>query len=302
MFELIQLRCFVAIAEEMHFGRAADRMNMSQPPLSRQLQQLEHEVGFKLIERSSHFIGLTVAGKAFLKDARQILRTSEEALSNARRISEGTGGTITLGFIPATSYAVLPRLVALLLQELPHVSLNLKEMVTADQVEALAGGRIDAGILRLPIDRRGLKTIALSREKFVAAVPHSSALARRPSLHITDLDSQPFIMYSPVESRYHYHLLTTAFQPAGVQPRIMQYTREIHTMLALVDAGIGTALVPKVVGNLSFPNVCVLELEMTPVLYSELTLVWRPAGRNPALEVFVEKLLPRFVEMDANLK
>jgi DNA-binding transcriptional LysR family regulator len=132
MFELVQLRCFVALAEELHFGRAAARVNMTQPPLSRQLQQLEHEVGVTLVERSSRFVRLTAAGRAFLVDARAILRSSEEAMITVRRVAQGEGGVITLGFIPATSYSLLPRLVAFLAAEMPLVQLILKEMVTAD--------------------------------------------------------------------------------------------------------------------------------------------------------------------------
>ena len=127
---------------------------MTQPPLTRQLQQLEHIIGTELMERSSRVVRLTTAGKAFLVDARAILRAAEEAMVTARRAALGEGGVITLGFIPATSYSLLPRLVSFLTDEMPQVQFVLKEMVTANQAEALGTGSIDAGILRLPIDLR----------------------------------------------------------------------------------------------------------------------------------------------------
>lgn len=296
MTELVQLRCFVALAEELHFGRAAARLNMTQPPLSRQLQQLEHGVGIKLVERSSRFVGLTPAGKTFLVDAREILRAMDEALLTARRVAKGEGGVITLGFIPATSYSVLPRLVSFIAAELPHVELVLKEMVTADQVNALATDRIDAGVLRLPIDRRGLECVPISREPFVVAVPAGQPLAKGRTLTPGDLDRQKLVMYAPVESRYHHDLVSSAFQAAGVVPAFIQYVREIHTMLALVAAGVGVALVPRIAGNLGFVGVELQDITFKPQILSELTLVWRQRSANPALRAFTGGLLQQFLQ------
>ena len=295
MFELAQLRCFLAIAEEMHFGRAAARLNMTQPPLSRQLQHLERALGVDLVERSSRFVQLTAAGKAFLVDARHILRASEEALLTVRRVAQGEGGVITLGFIPATSYSLLPRLVAFVSKELPHVQLVLKEMVTLDQVDALNNRRIDAGILRMPIDSRALEAITISREPFVVAVPETSPLASKNSLDVKDLDRQQLVMYTPIDGRYNYGLLSSAFQVAGIRPNFIQYSREIHTMLALVDAGIGVALVPRDASNLGFPRVKLKKIEFNPQVFSELTFVWRRQSDNPALRIFIDGLLPRFL-------
>lgn len=299
MFELSQLRCFVALAEELHFGRAAARLNMTQPPLSRQLQQLEHVLRVPLVERSSRFVRLTAAGKAFLVDARGILRQSEEAMVTARRVAQGEGGVVALGFIPATSYRLLPSLVAFVAAELPHVQLVLKEMVTADQAEALAAGRIDAGILRMPIDRRGLEVVPISREPFVVAVPAGRPLAGGRTLVIKDLDRQPLVMYAPTESRYHHDLVSSVFRAAGITPNPVQYAREIHTMLALVGAGIGVALVPEVAGNLGFAGVELQPITLTPKVFSELTFVWRKRTDNPALRVLTEEVLPRFLARHA---
>lgn len=295
MFELTQLRSFVALAEELHFGRAAARLNMTQPPLSRQLQQLEHVLGVSLVERSSRFVRLTAAGRTFLADARAILRSSEEAIVTVRKIAQGEGGVITLGFIPATSYALLPRLVAFAAAEMTHVQLILREMVTADQAEALRAGQIDAGILRLPIDRRGLEAVPISRDPFVVALPIGHPLALKRALTVADLDRQPLVMYAPVESRYHHDLVSSIFTAEGVAPNFVQYAREIHTMLALVGAGIGIALVPSVGGKLGLPGVTFQPITLPTGVMSELTLVWRKDTANPALRTFTTELLPRFL-------
>ena len=295
MFDLSHLRCFVALAEELHFGRAAARLNMTQPPLSRQLQQLEHIIGTELMERSSRVVRLTTAGKAFLVDARAILRAAEEAMVTARRAALGEGGVITLGFIPATSYSLLPRLVSFLANEMPQVQFVLKEMVTANQAEALGTGGIDAGILRLPIDLRGLEAVTISHEPFVVAVPSGHALARPGVLAVTDLDRQPLIMYAPTESRYHHDLVSSIFRAAGITPNFVQFAREIHTMLALVGAGIGVALVPAAAGTLGFANVTLQQIALYPTVFSELTLVWRKASDNPALRLFARQALPKFL-------
>ena len=268
---------------------------MTQPPLTRQLQQLEHIIGTELMERSSRMVRLTTAGKAFLVDARAILRAAEEAMVTARRAALGEGGVITLGFIPATSYSLLPRLVSFLADEMPQVQFVLKEMVTANQAEALGTGGIDAGILRLPIDLRGLEAVTISHEPFVVAVPSGHALARPGVLAVTDLDRQPLIMYAPAESRYHHDLVSSIFRAAGITPNFVQFAREIHTMLALVGAGIGVALVPAAAGTLGFANVTLQQIALYPTVFSELTLVWRKTSDNPALRLFTRQALPRFL-------
>ncbi len=178
MFELSQLRCFAAVAEELHFGRAAARLNMTQPPLSRQVQLLEHALGVALFERTSRSVRLTPAGRAFYGEARRILDLAEGAGLAAKRVARGEAGSVTIGFTAAASYGFLPRLIAAARAEMPDVDLALKEMVTADQTEALASGRIDLGLLRPPIDRRGgAEAVCVARERLLLAVPRGHPLA-----------------------------------------------------------------------------------------------------------------------------
>lgn len=299
MFELSQLRCFVAVAEEQHFRRAAARLNMSQPPLSRQIQQLEHELEVALIDRSTRVVRLTAAGRMFLLEAKRILRLSEEAKLAAKRVARGDGGTMTLGFIPAASYAVLPRLVSFTSGEMPHVSIILKEMVTADQVDALLANRIDIGILRMPIDRRGLEAVCVRRDQFMVAFSTThrfASIGQEPS--IGDLDREAFIMYAPIESRYHYDLVSGILRNANIAPSFIQYAREIHTMLALVGAGLGVALVPESACSFNCTGVTLRPIRMNPETYSEFTLVWKKHSDNPAVKVFADNILPRFIAQD----
>src|SRR6516165_2250826 len=148
MFEISQLRCFVAVGEELHFGRAAQRLNLTQPPLSRQIRLLEHQVGTQLLERTSRVVRLTAAGKAFFPDAARILRLAEEAASTAQRIAKGEKGSIAIGFTAAFGYGVLPEIVRRLRERAPGISLTLKEMVTGSQLEALHSGQLDVGLMR----------------------------------------------------------------------------------------------------------------------------------------------------------
>jgi DNA-binding transcriptional LysR family regulator len=296
MFELSQLRCFVAVAEEQHFRRAATRLNMSQPPLSRHIQQLEHELGVTLIDRSSRVVRLTAAGRVFVLEAKRILRLSEEAKLTARRVARGDGGTMTLGFIPAASYDILPRLVSFMSSEMPHVAILLKEMVTADQVEARMANRIDIGILRMPIDRRGLEAVCIKRDQFIIAfaTEHQFASIGR-ELSIDDLDHEALIMYAPIESRYNYDIVSAIFRNAEITPNFVQYAREIHTMLGLVGAGIGAALVPESACHLSPTGVIFRPIRMNMKAYSEFTLVWKRSSDNPALKVFTDSALQKFI-------
>lgn len=288
MFDLTQLRSFVTVAEELHFGRAAARLNMTQPPLSRQIQVLEHVVGAKLLERSSRSVSLTVAGRSFLPEARRILKLSDSAARLAQRIALGRAGSIKIGFTAATAYSFLPRLVKTCLADLPDIDLSLREMVSGDQLEALDTGQIDVGLLRKPFFRPECEAVRVATEPLVAALPEGHALLKHPKLPLDALNGQPFIMYSPFESRYFHDLLTGLFQEAAVQPAYIQTLSQIHSMLALVQAGLGLAIVPLAATNLNFGGVVFRPLKISREAAVELYLVWQKASDNPALGRFLE--------------
>ncbi|HEX6012495.1 MAG TPA: LysR substrate-binding domain-containing protein [Geminicoccaceae bacterium] len=296
MYELSQLRCFVAVAEDLHFGHAAARLHMTQPPLSRQVQLLEHALDVRLLERNSRSVRLTPAGRAFLPEARRILRLADEAALAAKRVARGEAGSVTIGFTAGASYDFVPRLVSLALAELPDVDLILKEMVSRDQLEALSSNRIDIGLVRLPVDRRGLELVCVAREPLLIGLPSSHPLATGRDPTIRDIDRQPFIMYSPGEGRYFYDLLASVFRSADVMPNYVQYISQTHTILALVSAGLGLALVPESARNLRFDGVVLRPIHLGPKTYSELFLVWRRNNENPALRIFHSLVLRKIME------
>jgi DNA-binding transcriptional LysR family regulator len=288
MFDITQLRCFVAVAEELHFGRAAMRLNMTQPPLSRQIQVLERIIDAPLLERTSRSVRLTPAGRSFLPEARRILKLAAGAASTAKRIAAGKSGGLKLGFTAGGAYSFLPQLVTALHRRLPEADLALKEMISADQFEALGSGEIDVALLRPPVARPELEALRVVAEPLVAAVPASHPLAGRPSLALSDLDGQPFVMYAPYESRYFHDLLVGEFGRAGVLPRYVEHLSQIHSILSLVRAGLGLAVVPQAAAGLRMDGIVLLPLRIKAPRPAELFLAWRRDTDNPLLPAVIE--------------
>ena len=288
MFDLSQLRCFVAVAEELHFGRAAARLNMTQPPLSRQIQVLEHIIDAPLLERTSRSVRLTPAGRSFLPEARRILKLAESASQAARRIALGKTGSLKIGFTAAAAYGFLPELIAACRARLPEVDFSLKEMVSGDQLEALASGQIDAGLLRPPIARPEFLTRPVVAEPLLAAIPEKHPLAAAKTVSIGDFDGEPFVMYSPYESRYFHDLLVAQFARAQILPRYVQHLSQIHSILAMVRAGLGAAIVPAAAASFEIANVKLRPLKLPTETSVELFLVWRRDHENPLLPSLIE--------------
>jgi DNA-binding transcriptional LysR family regulator len=286
MFELSQLRCFVAVGEELHFRRAAERLNMTQPPLSRQIRLLEHQVGTPLLERSSRVVRFTAAGRALFPEAARILRLSEEAATSARRIAKAEAGALAIGFTASFGYGLMPDVVRRLHRRVPSLSLTLKEMVTSAQLEALADGRLDVGLLRPHAPHGALESTVLGRDALMLALPRAESRRwpRRPRLAC--LQGQRLIDYSPYEAGYFYQLVHRHLNRERVTPEIVDYVPQIHTMLALVDAGIGVALIPESAARLHFEGVVLRRIEMTPPRPVEMVLSWRRDNDNPILKLF----------------
>ncbi|WP_328391940.1 LysR substrate-binding domain-containing protein [Nocardia sp. NBC_00416] len=281
MFTFVQLTHFVAVAEELHFGRAAERLRMTQPPLSRQIQLLEKEVGAELFDRSNRTVKLTRAGRAFLLDARRLLQQAERAALAVHRVSAGTGGVLRLGFTGASVHSGLPRVLAAARTALPDVDVELREMVTMDQVEALSEGALDLGMVRPPISRPDLTTRTFVREGLIAALPTDHPLAGAGPVPVTALHGVEMVMHAPVEARYFHDLITTVLHAAAVVPVITQYMTQIHSILALVNLGWGVALVPESAAGMRFDHVAYRPLEGVGA-HVELDLVWRQGNENPA--------------------
>ena len=297
MFSLARLSCFVAVAEELHFGRAAERLHMTQPPLSRQIQQLESELGVQLIERSTRAVTLTPAGLAFLPDApiyARILQLAEGAAQTVKRIPAGDLGTVVVGFTAASAHAALPRLLEQAREKLPDVKLDLREMVTAAQIEGLMTGELDLGMARPPLKRPGLVSRPLLHEQLIAALPEAHPMAGLGrQLTLNDLDGQDVIMYSPVEARYFNELLISTFTIAGATPRYVQTVTQVHTMLVLVRSGIGIALVPASAATLHPDGVVFRSIGAFRERPVGLDAVWRGDSTNPALLRLLRDVLPQ---------
>ncbi|HET7388140.1 MAG TPA: LysR family transcriptional regulator [Nocardioidaceae bacterium] len=289
MYSFEQLRGFVAVADERHFGRAAERLSMTQPPLSRQIQKLERAIDVRLFERDNRKVELTPAGEAFLAEARRLLAIAETAPDLARRISAGSAGTVRIGFTAASAYAVLPDVLRRLRTELPDIDLALSEMVTSQQIEALRVHEIDLGFARGHFDGELFDSRAVLSEPLRVAVPDEHPLADRSDpLTPDDLRGQPVIMHSPTMAGYFHELVLrlVKIDPANVVHSVDQ----VLTMVLLVSAGLGIAFVPDSVSRLGVAGVRLLPLATDDPLPVELHLLWARDSRNPALRTVLDHL------------
>lgn len=299
MFELIQLRCFVAVARELHFGRAAARLNITQPPLSRHIQVLERILNVELFNRNSRSVKLTAAGAAFLVEANRIIEMSDGAVAMARAAAEGRQGIVSLGFTAASGYSFMPRLIGAMQEQLGSVSFLLKEMVSGEQMESLLTGRVDIGLLRPPVHRAELDSLRVLRERFIVCSPASVPAEDRPRT-LAEFDGLPFIMYAPDKARYFHDLLAGLFAGARAEPKRVQYLAQIHSILMLVGAGHGFALVPNSSMRLHPEGVVFSDLEHSDPIV-ELHAAWRKDHDNPALAAVLEHLESLTASLEAHV-
>ncbi|WIW50630.1 LysR family transcriptional regulator (plasmid) [Bradyrhizobium sp. 62B] len=282
MIEFAQIRAFVAVADELHFGRAAKRLNMTQPPLSRHIQMLEQQLDVTLLERTSRSVELTGAGRAFLAEARGLLQQRENAVKAARQAASLAGGSLTIGFVGATTYGYLPWLASRLRSELAHIEASFVELTSREQLEALKSGQIDFGLVRPLQTAETVRSACVFREELALALPLDHPLAGRRRPELEQLDGQPFIMYSSAGS-YMNSLLTMAFGAAGIRPNVVQSMSQAQAILALVSTGLGLAIVPGETRNACFDNVVFRPIRLGPSIFAELHAIWRSDNRNPVL-------------------
>lgn len=254
---------------------------------------LEYTLNLQLFQRTSRSVQLTPAGRAFLTDARRIVALVDNAASAAQRISKGEAGLIKLGFTAASSYNFLPRLLANARSELKDIRVELSEMVTIQQLEALRESRLDLGLVRPPVDEPGMATTPVASEQLLLAIPRSHPFAAGPPRPLKDVAGEPFITFSPVQGRYFYELIAVMLSRAGVSVRYVQYVSQVHSILALVSAGIGISIVPETAKNLHFEGVELRELSAPPT-FAELHLAWCTENSNPALAPFRDLVIRRF--------
>lgn len=283
--EFRTLRYFSAVAEEMHFGRAAKRLHISQPPLSRQMMNLEEELEVALFDRSKRGVQLTPAGSLFLVEARKVISAVDAATTVARRAGRGEIGRLTVGFFVAATYAVLPRVLRNFRQHSTDVSLVLKDMELPKVLEGLIEGEIDVGFLRPPVTDRRISVEVLLREPFVAVVPEGHKFSRRRQLHLRDFVDEEFVMFAPKWS-VTYAQIVNACYAVGFQPRIVQEARRAETVIGLVSSGTGVALMPSTAQLLAMPGVSFRKVGGLPM--SETAVAWRSDNSSALLRTFLE--------------
>jgi len=243
--ELRQIRSFLSIAETLHFGRTAELIHLSQPALSLQIQALEEEVGVRLLERNRRKTSLTAAGFAFREDAVRALSHLNQAIRRARQAANGKLGLLRIGFISTAGTEIVPNIVGQYRELNPEVEFSLRAITTADQVQMLETGSLDIGFLRLPIgEHSALEVVTVHREQFALVVPATHKLAKRKRVRLSEVSGQDFVMYERSYAPGFHDLIVGILRDAQIVPNISQTAAEISTLIALVDAHMGIAVLP----------------------------------------------------------
>jgi DNA-binding transcriptional LysR family regulator len=291
--ELRQLRYFIAVAEELHFTRAAERLHIGQPPLSHAIQVLEADLGARLFERSKRWVRLTEAGKLFLADARRILALSEQAAATARRAERGEAGELRIGFTFSTPLTPLfATVINRYRSRYPDVTLTLHEMATLRQTEALAARTLDLGFVRptegvLP---DSLTLTPMREDPLMLVLPASSPLARKKSVAMGELAEIPFVMYPQDAGTGIYHKILSLCRAAGFVPRIGQHAGEASTIIGLVAAGCGVTVLPGSFSRIHMDGVCYRPIAGKDAS-TMLLLAQRSGERSPLLDAFTAMAL-----------
>ncbi|MBX9841802.1 MAG: LysR family transcriptional regulator [Xanthobacteraceae bacterium] len=284
--ELRYLRSFCALAEELHFGRAARRLNLSQPPLSRQIALLEQELGTRLFQRTRRRVELTPAGAAFLIRAKSLLNDLNLASDEARRVASGQIGTLSLGMVASAAYSIMPGMLRAFHARHPRVHLSFESLATTDQIKALLQGRIDIGIVRLPVRSDGIAVHRLVDDPFVVALPGDHRLARQKQVSLRDLADEPFLI-SPREAAIGYHdEIVSHCERAGFSPRFAYQARPFSMLVGLVGAGLGVAIVPESMQHLR-PDTVVYRPLRERTVKTAFALVVRESDGSPLVAQFI---------------
>ncbi len=291
--ELRQLRYFVVLAEELHFGRAARRLAITQPPLSFNIRRLEEDLGVLLFVRSRKQVTLSAAGAAFLPRAREVLDRAEGAKQLARSVQSGSVGHLDIGFHEAMIYRGVPEIVTAFTKSISEVEVVLVERSSRAQVEAIVSGHLDGGFLNVPILPPGLKKESLATEHFVVCVPSSHRLAGRRRIDLAELSEDRFVMVEPGGALQFHDRALQLCKSRGFIPKIRFTVARLLTIPALVSKGLGVALVPESLRDARLSNVSFISIEpkvSDAINYPIGYFVWNPKRVQAGLEVFIEKV------------
>lgn len=286
--ELRHLRAFVAVAEELHFGRAAARLYLAQPALTKQIQQLEVTLGVKLLERSSRSVALTPPGVAFLDEARRTLDQTRRAIDAALRSARGESGRLRIGFSATAPHGAFPHVIRNFREQYPDVRLELSELWSADQAEGLLADRLDLGFANEPavasdlLDRQPVQ-----QDSIVVAVPTGHELAEREYVQLGELAHESFITFPRSTAPGYFDQLIAACQRAGFSPRMSQEVMEVPATLSLVAAGLGVALLPSAMRTLRREGVTYAGIADEPPIVSTV-IAWRRGNASPTVRRFLE--------------
>jgi len=254
--ELRHLRYFLAVAETLHFSKAAERLGMAQPPLSQQIKRLEQLLGHRLFDRTTRGVQLTAAGRLLAERARGALERIQDDLTQVARVARGEEGTLTVGFSGSVMFTELPRAIESFRRRYPKVELRLQELVTSAQIAALVDGTLDLGFLRDGDPTEGVQMSTVLKEPYVAVLPQGHRLAARPSLRVKDLRNEPFIFFARQMGPLAYDRTMACCEHHGFHPEIVQEAPQWPTLVRLVAAGIGVSLAPACIATVAIPGAC----------------------------------------------
>jgi DNA-binding transcriptional LysR family regulator len=284
--ELRHLHYFIAVAEDLHFSRAAERLHISQPPLSQQIRDLEDELGVKLFERTKRQVHLTEAGKVFLDRSYLLLAQLEQAIAETQRIGRGEVGQLAIGFVDSAMYTSLPEMLKGFREQFPAVELRLHEMTTAQQIQALYDKQIDVGIVRSAISEPGLSVECFLPESLVVALPETHPLSAQTQVSLSTLADEFFILFPAKLGPVFYGQIIHSCQQAGFRPKVAQEAVQMQTIVGLVAAGLGIAIVPASMQNFHRSGVIYRPLQ-EQIPKTGLYLTWRQHDASPVISAFL---------------
>ena len=285
--ELRQLQYFLAVAEELSFIRAAERLQMAQPPLSRQIRQLEIELGVELFRRTKRRVELTQGGEAFVVEANQILTRVEQGIRITQRASRGEIGQLTLGFEGSSTYDVIPKSLKIYRDRFPQVDLAVFAMTTEEQIEALFKGDIELGFVVSPLNDNRLTIETILSESLVVALPENHPLVTQSEVEVEQLESEAFITFQRNRGCGIYDRTIAICQSAGFSPRVIQEADEMQVILGFVAAGLGISLLSASVENFHRPGVTYRKLHSSTPKVS-LALAWRKENLSVVRQNFIQ--------------
>ncbi|UKP00293.1 LysR family transcriptional regulator [Nostoc sp. UHCC 0870] len=286
--ELRHLRYFIAVAEELHFSKAAERLHIAQPPLSQQIQQLEAELGVELLHRKTkRQVQLTAAGQVFLQETYQLLKQLETAVALTQRTGRGETGQLRIGFTSLVIYDLLPLILRQFREQFPEVELVLLELTTSQQEQALRDSRIHVGFAHPPLENDTLSYKCIHRESLVVALPSTHSLVQKKHISVRSLLNEPLIMFPRHLAPGLYDRIMSLFQQEHLNPKITQEAIQMQTIIGLVSAGIGVAIAPSSLQNLQRTGVAYRPiLEKAPVI--ETAIIWQENRLTPIVENFLQ--------------